>query len=267
MSRYLTSSKIGLLALISLYCDSVVPSAATIPILSFLVSHLLHVSAVVFPKDSQASDRNYAISIEDFQKATIVLVSGIPGRTIWDLLLKKLWEINSLDALNVFFDNLLLLLEKTREEQQKDAEEGIVSEPNRILLSRISPLGAFVRRAQLEFTRLQIHDSITLWKSFVKYREPTLPLWRKRNPAAGKNTFDTNLEDNNFGLGDWLTEIAYGDLDHSNRKETIISTDDVEKLLEYQVNQMQSTPGKSHRYWIPHTDIPLQKWVVGYHWE
>ncbi len=244
MSRYLTSPKIGLLALISLYCDSVVPSTATIPVLSFLVSHLLPVGATVFPKDSQATDRNIVISLEDFQKATIVLVSGIPGRTVWDLLLKKLWEINSLDALNAFFDNLLLILEKTRDEQQKDAEEGIVSEPNRILLSRVSPLGAFVRRAQLEFTGLQIHDSIKLWKSFVKYREPTLPLWRKRNPAAGKNTFDANLEGNNFGLGDWLTEVAYGDFDDSDRKEAIISTDDVEKLLEYQVDQMQSTQRK-----------------------
>ncbi len=264
MSRYLTSSKIGLLALISLYCDSVVPSTATIPVLSFLVSHLLPISVATSSKDSSITARSFVISIEDFQKATIILVSGIPGRTIWDLLLKKLWEINSLDALNVFFDSLSLLLEKTREEQQKDVEYGIVPESNRILLSRVSPLGAFVRRAQLEFTRLQIHDSITLWKSFVKYREPTLPLWRKRNPTAGKNTFDTNLEVNIAGLEDRLTEVAYGGLDDSNRKEAAISTDDVEKLLEYQVDQMQSMRGIFSYYWIYLTDVPLQKWVIGY---
>ncbi len=244
MSRYLTSSKIGLLALTSLYCDSVIPSNATIPVLSFLVSHLLPVSAVASVKEPSTRDRNFVISIEDFQKATIILISGIPGRTVWDLLLKKFWEVNSLDALNIFFDSLSLLLEKTREELQKDAEDGIVPEPNRILLSRVSPLGAFVRRAQLEFTRLQIHDSITLWKIFINYREPTLPLWRKRNPTAGKNTFDANLEDNQLGLGDRLTNIAYGDLDDSNRKEAVISTDDLEKLLEYQVDQMQSMPGE-----------------------
>ena len=240
MSRYLTSSKIGLLALISLYCDSVVPSTATIPILSFLVCHLLPASVVTSAKESSSATRNLGISIEDFQKSTIILVSGIPGRTVWDLLLKKLWEINSLDALNVFFDGLSLLLEKTPEQQERDAEEGIMPESHRVLLSRVAPLGAFVRRAQLEFTRLQIHDSIMLWKSFVDYREPTLPLWRKRNPSAGKKTFDTNLEDYHLHLGDRLTEIAYGDLDDSNRKEALISTDDVEKLLEYQVDQMQS---------------------------
>ena len=255
MSRYLTSSKIGLLALISLYCDSVIPSNATIPVLSFLVSYLLPVSAVAFAKEPLTRDRNFVISIEDFQKATIVLVSGIPGRTLWDLLLKKFWEVNSLDALNLFFDSLSILLEKTREEQQKDAEDGIVPEPNRISLSRVSPLGAFVRKAQLEFTRLQIHDSITLWKSFVKYREPTLPLWRKRNPTAGKNTFDVNLEDYQLGLGDQLTKLAYGDLDDSDRKEAVSSTDDVEKLLEYQVDQMQSIPGEDPSNRICHTNI------------
>ena len=241
MSRYLTPSKVGLLALISLYCDSVVPSIATIPVLSFLVSHLLPVSAAVSSKKPSTVDSNFVVAIEQIQKATIVLVSGIPGRTVWDLLLKKLWEINSLDALNVFFDGLPLLLEKTREWQQKDAEEGIVPESNPMLLSRNSPLGAFVRRAQLEFTRLQVHDSITLWKSFVKYREPTLPLWRKRNPAAGKNPFDSNLQDKHPGWTDALKVIAYNDLDGDAYRDATISTDDVEKLLEYQVDQMQST--------------------------
>ena len=240
MARYLTSSKIGLLALISLYCDSVVPSTATIPVLSFLVSHLMPVSTASSTKATSGTDRTSVVAIEDFQKATIILVSGIPGRTIWDLLLKKFWEVNSLDGLNVFFDGLSHLLEKTREEQQKDAEEGIMPEPNRIVLSRISPLGAFIRRAQLEFTRLQIYDTIILWKSFVKYREPTLPLWKKRNPTAGKISFDANLENNHLGLDDRLTEILYRDLDDNNRRQAVISTNDVEKLLEYQVDQMQS---------------------------
>ena len=244
MARYLTPSKIGLLALISLYCDSVVPSTGTIPVLSFIISHLLPVGAIESTEVPSAADHNSVNAIEHFQKATIVLVSGIPGRTVWDLLLKKLWEINSLDALNVFFDSLLPLLEKTREEQQTDAEEGIVLESNRIVLSRISPLGAFIRRAQLEFTRLQIYDTITLWKSFVKYREPTLSMWRKRNPTAGKNAFDANLEDTQLGLENRLKGILYRDLEDSSRREAIISTDDVEKLLEYQVDQMQSKSQK-----------------------
>ena len=241
MSRYLTPPKVGLLALISLYCESVIPSTATIPVLSFLVSQIVPVNAAVSRGEPSTADQKSVAAIEVFQKATIILVSGIPGRTVWDLLLKKLWDVNSLDALNVFFDGLSLLLEKSPEKQQKDAEEGIAPASNRMLLSRNSPLGAFVRRSQLEFTRLQIHDSVTLWKSFIKYREPTLPLWRKRNPTAGRNSFDTNLEDRNIGWGNALRKIAYSDFDDNPSKEAIVSTDDVEKLLEYQVDQMQST--------------------------
>lgn len=241
MARYLTPSKIGLLALVALYSDGIVPTAATIPLLSFLVAHLLPSDA---PKPVTQPDepaRKFAVVIDEFQKATITHASGIPGRTLWDLFLKKLWEINSLDALHVFFDTLAILLAKTREEIQKDAENGIPQATDKVLLSRNSPLGAFVRRAQLEFTRLQFHDRITLWKAFVTYREPTMAMWKRRNPGAGKTSFDSNLREENALILDRLIDVVYGDLADEERPEFEISTDDVEKVLEFQVNEMQST--------------------------
>ncbi|SLM38451.1 Tetratricopeptide-like helical domain [Lasallia pustulata] len=231
--------EIGLLALVSLYADSVVPTAATIPLLSFLVSHVLPGDA---PKHLNGVDepaRKFAVVIDDFQKATITHASGIPGRTLWDLFLKKLWEINSLDALHVFFDALSLLLVKTREERQKDAENGVVQASDKVLLSWTSPLGAFVKRAQLKFTRLQFHDRITLWKAFVTYREPTLGMWKRRNPAAGKTSFDTNLQDDNLPMMGRLIDVVYGDLTDGERQEADVSTDDVERILEFQLNEMQ----------------------------
>ncbi len=241
MSRYLTPSKLGLLALISLYTASVVPTASTIPILSFIVSHLLPLNSPSTPDGSKPVDRKFIISIIDFQNATITHASGIPGRTVWDLLLKRLWEINSFDALHVFFDNLSSLLVKTREEQQKDAENGTPPAVDRMLLSRTSPLGTFVRRAQLEFIRLQLNDTMVLWKSFITYREPTLPMWKKRNAAACKTSFDVNLRGSGLGWEDGLTEVVYGDLQESRVQEGSVSTDDVEKLLEFQVDEMQSS--------------------------
>ncbi len=240
MSRYLTPSKIGLLALISLYTDSAVPTAATIPILSFIVSHILPLAASTPLNGSCQVDRKVIISVDDFQNATITHASGIPGRTLWDVLLKKLWEINSFDALHVFFDNLSTLLVKTIEEQQKHAENAVSPPVDRMLLSRTSPLGTFVRRAQLEFTRLQFHDTMVLWKSFITYREPTLSIWKKRNPAANKTSFDVNLQGHGLDWEDGLTNVLYGDLQQSGGQEGSISTDDVERLLEYQVDEMQS---------------------------
>lgn len=251
MSRYLTPSKISLLALISLYADSVVPATATIPVLSFIVSHLLPVEFLSSRDDTDLPGRNFVITIECFQNATITHPSGIPGRTVWDLLLKKLWEIDSFDALHVFFDALSSFLEKKRDEEHPNVPDNRMGHSKRMLLSRGSPLGVFVRRSQLEFTRLQFHDGITLWKSFILYRDPTLALWRKRNPTAGKMSFDMNLRGSNFDVDDRLRDIVYGGSSEDPRGDASVSTDDVEKLLEYQIGRMQSRVAHSlPRFWI-----------------
>ena len=240
MSRYLTPSKVGLLALISLYTESVLPSVATVPVLSFIVACLLPISLDVSPADSYSHSRNIVLNIDDLQKATISHGSAIPGRTLWDLLLHKIWKIDSFDALHVFFDTLSFLLQKTLEEQPKAAEDRGAHTLNRMLLSRSSPLGSFVRRAQLEFTRLPFHDGVVLWKDFVAYRAPTFLQWKKRNPIAGNTIFDSNLREGNLTLGDPLTNVVYNGLKVSRQQQIGISTEDVERLLDYQVDLMQS---------------------------
>ena len=238
MSRYLTPSKIGLLALISLYTESVVPSTSIIPLLSFLVAH---VDPTEFCQSQTRMLQDGLIAtIESFQKATINLISGIPGRTIWDLLLNKLWKIESLDALHTFFDSLGLLLQRTPEEIQRPGADNLDANPNRMLLSRVSPLGAFVRRAQIEFTRLQFHDAVSIWKGFIVYRAPTLAQWKKRNPTAGPTNFDVSLQAEHLGMEDRVTSLVYGDHAGTAGKNTNVSTIDVEKLLDYQTERMQS---------------------------
>lgn len=218
MPRYLTPSTIGLLALISVYTDAVVPSTSMIPVLSFLVSHLRPLSA----KDENLE--NYILTIESFQKATITLASIIPGRTIWDLLLKKLWEIDSFDALNSFFDAL--------------SED---DNPKNIVLSRRSLLGRFVARAQLEFKILVFESGVRLWKSLVNYRAPTLSLWQRRHPTAGKSSYDINLQSAGIGLDAQLVEHVYGDITQDrDQREGSVSIQDIAKLLEYQITRMQS---------------------------
>jgi anaphase-promoting complex subunit 5 len=236
MSRYLTASKIGLLSLISLYADSVVPADATIPILSFVIRHTLQKGGSL--DEQQTWDASPAAGIEQFQDATIGHASAIPGRSLWDLLLKKLWAINSFDALHAFFESLNQLLAKTREEQQREREVKPDRSPIHITLSRTSPVGIFVRRSILEFTRLPLHDGVTLWKTFVVYREPTLSTWKKRNPLAGRDSFDSTL---NNDTSSKVARILYGDLSSGiyNGAQSLASADDAERILEFQIDRMQ----------------------------
>ena len=243
MSRYLTPSKIGLLALTSLYTDSFIPSAATIHILSFIVSHLLPVRSC--QDTNSRSSSTLTLPIDSLQQSTIGHPSSIPGRTVWDLLLNSLWKINSFDALHLFFDDLSLLLENLHEGQ--DTQELNASRSRRTLLSRSSPLGAFVRRSQLEFTRLQFHDGIALWKTFIAYRSPTIASWRRRHPGVSAS-IDVNLQEESRAPEKPVRNVVYGDIDSLPLNHTNISTGDVENLLEFQVEQMQSM---SSNPWLP----------------
>ncbi|KAI9748998.1 MAG: hypothetical protein M4579_007049 [Chaenotheca gracillima] len=248
MKDFLTPSKIGLLALISLYCENVVPVTSTVPILSFLISHVL-------PKDASSTTTSQVnpaakaggpmIPLEEFERVLSVLpsASGFPGRSVWDWHAEKMWSINSLDALFAFFEEINKYLPKTAADIQREDDQGIVRWPgpeNRVFLSRSSPLGAFIRRAQLAFSRMQIHDSVALWKRLILYRQSSLPDRRRRHSAATDLSFDAVLGDMNLGWDDNLTNTLYGDLlDGDAEPASLTSMDEIERLLEFQVEKMQ----------------------------
>ena len=233
MLRFLTPIKVVLLALTLIYTEGFVAASATVRVLSFLTQHILPTPV---DRGSVPATSKLNPTIQEFQGILFDLQSGVPGRTIWDLLLKRLWQIESFDALQAFFDSLGTLLAKSREQLVQDRENGVVDKADRIRLSRPSPLGAFVRRAQVEFTRLQLHDAVALWKSFTLYREPTRSMWRRRNPNVPKAGFDINLAANGDSM---LNAILYRDA-NKMLKNVVSSSDDVDSLLEFQVERMQS---------------------------
>lgn len=241
MGRFLTPSKVAILCLISLYTEGVVPNGSVVPILSFIVSHILPIN---FHKEGATSpyqrDKNHAVALEQFEEILSVYASSIPGRSLWDLFLKKIWSINCCDALEVFFSNVSTVLVKTREEQIQDRDNGIEPETDRMLISRTSPLGVFVRRAQLEFVHLQFHDSVKLWRGFIKYRLPTHRSWLKKNPSENQTAIDVNLEELDLDESSYLAKVVYGDIEHDSNDNVGISTKDVERLLDFQVGELQS---------------------------
>ncbi|KAH9883638.1 anaphase-promoting complex subunit 5-domain-containing protein [Xylariomycetidae sp. FL2044] len=253
MSRFLNPAKVGLLALIELYVNKTVPTSSMVDILSFVTSHLIDTNFASSYADCEERWRraertvSLVISISDFEKllAPHTAASGMPGRSLWYAFLEKLWKIDSLDAMHAFFDRCLLMLAKTKDQLRREAEMG--SPPPAaevILLSRNSPFGAFVRRSQLEFTRLRFHDAFELWKDFVLYRQMTAPYYGKKTPSYQRLSFDNVLLAEKHEWGDGIEGVAtvtYGNMlrEHPSASLKPVSTDDVEKLLEFQIEQMQ----------------------------
>ncbi len=249
MARFLTPSKLGLLALIELYTDGVVPTASTIPILSFILNQILPSSSKPQPGDPDpAQDLPFILDLKSFEPHlnSHPAAAGLPGRTVWDHFLKKLWEIDSLESLHVFFTKRINLLAKTREEVRRDGELGIPPpSADMIMLSRTSPLGSFVRRAKVEYERLRFSDALRLWVAFTKWRGELRFYWAKRNGGMARWAGDRALAEGEEEWGTEATEmlemVAYGGLSADDAEDGTTSTDDIEKLLEFQVEQMQST--------------------------
>ncbi|KAL4805464.1 anaphase-promoting complex subunit 5-domain-containing protein [Aspergillus unguis] len=244
MSRYLTPSKVALLCLIHIYTEGVVPNSSAIHVLSFLVSYVSPLGAGDAPYPSEEWTAQCSVSIEALEKALIAHSSSVPGRSVWDLFLRKIWSIDSSDALEVFFTEITSMLAKTRDEQIRERDAGLAPEPGCMRLARCSPLGAFVRRAQLEFTRLQFHDSVNLWKGFVKYRLPTYRAWARRNPSDEQDPVDINLLELGLSASSHLAQVAYGNIEEDEEDDRYVSTKEVERLLEFQIGELQRFGGR-----------------------
>lgn len=240
MTRYLTPPKIALLCLISVYTEGVVPNGSVIHFLSFLVSCLFPLDPEGLPPFSSECENHCMISMSNLEEVLLPHESSIPGRSIWDLFLRKIWSLNSLDALEVFFSAISSVLAKTREEQLLEREYGIVPDTGVMRLSRSSPMGVFVRRAQLEFTRLQFHDSVKLWKSFVMYRLPTYHAWARKNPMNDQGAVDANLVEIGESSSHMLANAVYGNVEVDEDDERMVSTKDVERMMSFQVGELQS---------------------------
>ncbi|KAL8346196.1 hypothetical protein RB598_000207 [Gaeumannomyces tritici] len=255
---YLTPAKISLLAVIDVYVSGVVPDEAAVPLLSFVGSHI-HSSLSATPLPGASSVDRW----EKAAAATAVLTSIQEFEHILSPLsflpfLKKLWQIDSLDALHRFLtDDPRLLLAPTREELRLAAENGEeLPSDDAVRLAPNSPFGNFVRRAQLEFSRLSFQKATELWAGFVKYRQPTAAAyWTRRNSGIGGLAFDSVLL---AGQHEWgpavhdVAQVVYGGLGrhlqggppglgrHLQGGPPDASTEDIEFLLEFQVNQIQT---------------------------
>ncbi|KAF2674965.1 hypothetical protein BT63DRAFT_449952 [Microthyrium microscopicum] len=239
MSRYLTASKVGLLVLVILYTDSDVPTQAIIPILRFITSRVIPQSVSDSDGSKPISSPSLLLSVDDFERCLkpFPVTAGLPGRNLYDKYVEKLWALNNLHVLHEFFRDLKNVLVDPKSPSPPAAQAG--SGRNVIQLARVSPLGVFVRRAQLEFARLQFDDTVKIWEAFVKFRAPSERTLQRRTSTATTLTFDNNLSALHISPDSALINAVYPNFQQVKSKPEDLSTEEMEKLLEFQIEKLQ----------------------------
>ncbi|KAI7351280.1 hypothetical protein KC320_g5017 [Hortaea werneckii] len=216
MPRFLTPGKICLLALIDTYLSGETASKARLAVLDFIASQIHAASRpgadVPVLADSLCHDA------AEMLRPLSNWSSDKPGRTVYDVLLQRLWKIDTLDTLHVLFDGFSNLI-------------SFVATSNHVRrgLSRASPLGQFVRRCCVEFTRLQFTDFQALWHSFVIWRASTHEAWAHKNPTDAARLASPAEE---------ALQEAFAAPSGDGRNASV-SAEDSETILTFSIHQLQ----------------------------
>lgn len=242
--KFLTAPKLALLSLIAFYCDGHVPTQVNLQVLSFITSHLVPGLA----EDIKTSVTGN-LGLNDF-KDPLTIASN--DGTLWHQFVDALWQLKTLDSLVDFFHSLDTIFYPRPDQAENDAT-GMPSQRRFTTLTRVSIFGVFVRNCKVEWERLAFQDVDSLWQNFAEFREPTATPSRKRMPAPaeGDNSFD--LDDFDAGSGGVIKEILQGnqalslspstatEQQTSTKRKGKLSLEDAERLLQFQIEQMQST--------------------------
>jgi anaphase-promoting complex subunit 5 len=236
MSRFLTPAKIALLALASVYVEGNVPTSHSVAVLNFLVTYIIGNARPA--KQRGGAEYDPTLSLSTFEKTLSPLASVMPGRSAYDAFLKTLWMIDCSYSLDEFMETMPNYLRRSREQIIRDREYSIPELENARIL-RTSPLGAFIRRCHLEYTRLQFQDAVELWQQLIAYRAPSHMQFERKNPAFQRHMLDNNLTELGVDSSHLLAHIMYRDQLSGEGTSQAYSAHDVEKLLEFQVSEMQ----------------------------
>lgn len=236
MPRYLTPAKICLLSLVDLHVSDEIPPSSKLDVLSFIA---LQVNPPSDQDDGgveeklNLSNSGFTIFADEFSQWQ----SGVPGRSVYDAFLQRIWRLDDLDSLHNLFQQLSELVIPP----ETEAQEPVVPK-----LSRSSPLGQYIRRCVVEFTRLQFADSQALWNAFAAYRMPSYQSWASRNPEAALKQAEERPA--------WARSGSVA----ATGSNIYTSTDDTANLLNFSIFQLQKLGAR-----VPSRVRPtLQNWIL-----
>ncbi|KAK6429253.1 APC5 protein [Oleoguttula sp. CCFEE 5521] len=165
MARFLAPHKICLLVLVEAYLDAPPDAFYTALLLDNIATHLLPRSSAHGP-DSSGSITLFCLPFKD-------LPSERPGCTFHDDFVNALWKAGSLDALQTLINRLHLAATSSAGLAQSRCSPG-------------SPLGQFIRRSSVEWTRLPFDDSTSLLQAYHRFLRPTWEALIRRSPDTAR---------------------------------------------------------------------------------
>lgn len=157
MARYLTPGKLSTLILIELHFLS--DEAFCFRLLDVVSSQVLPTSHAAKSLDALHEDFTKTSDITRLGSVLQKLPSDLPGRTAFDYFLSQAWACADLDSLHDLFDRLHRIAHPVQAEDRR--------------VSPASPIGQFLRRCLVEWTRLQFADSLAILEAFRRWLQPT----------------------------------------------------------------------------------------------
>lgn len=165
MARYLTPAKICTLIVVESYLQNRENPESDAKLLG-LITQQLHPAISRQESDGPPEDASaFAASLSS-------IPSNFPGRTHYDDFVHAAWITADLDQLHHLFDRLYGILTP--------------EDPGDRKVTPASPIGHFIRRCNVEWTRLRFADSLALLNAYRSYIEPTWESWARTQPEAAQ---------------------------------------------------------------------------------
>lgn len=179
MARYLTPAKICTLILVESYLQSREDPESDAKLLEVITEQLIESigsSSIGREAYNKANTKTIPGPPEDassFAAPLSSIPSNFPGRTHYDDFVQIVWSVADLDQLHQLFDRVFAILTPENPEERK--------------VTPASPIGHFIRRCNVEWTRLRFADSLALLNAYKAYIAVTWDSWARTQPEAAKS--------------------------------------------------------------------------------
>jgi anaphase-promoting complex subunit 5 len=209
MARYLTPAKICTLIVVETYLQSRGAPESDAKLLE-LIMRQLHPN--VNHQDATGLSEDASL----FAVLLVHVPSNFPGRTHYDDFVHTAWTTADLDQLHHLFDRMYAILAPDDPEERK--------------VTPASPIGHFIRRCNVEWTRLRFADSLALLNAYKAYLQPMWEAWARTQPEAA-NMYAS--KDSNADSVPSAVSSA------SSAAAPLISSDDIDIALSTSIHSLQ----------------------------